>query len=108
MALNVFVDVDDTLVRSAGTKRIPIPSVIKHIRELHAQGAVFYCSCAGGAEYAQRSAEELGIDQCFTAFLPEPDILIDDQTITDWPRSILIHPVNCSVQSLDDYRNQPK
>src|SRR3989442_1236349 len=62
--VHVFVDVDDTLVRSAGTKRIPMPSVIQHVRELHAQGAVLYCWSSGGAEYARQSAEELGLAQC--------------------------------------------
>jgi hypothetical protein len=29
-----YVDVDDTLVRSAGTKRIPMVSVVRHVRAL--------------------------------------------------------------------------
>lgn len=29
----VFVDVDDTLVRSVGTKRIPMTAVIARVRE---------------------------------------------------------------------------
>jgi hypothetical protein len=107
-AINIFVDVDDTLVRSMGTKRIPMPSVIQHVRDLHAQGAVLYCWSAGGAEYAQRSAEELGIAQCFLAFLPKPNIFIDDQNVTNWPRSVLIHPSNCNGRSLDNYRDQLK
>ena len=28
----VFIDVDDTLIRSVGTKRIPIPAVISRVR----------------------------------------------------------------------------
>lgn len=35
----VFVDVDDTLVRSMGTKRIPMPSVVKRVIQLHQDGA---------------------------------------------------------------------
>jgi len=31
----VFVDVDDTLVRSVGTKRIPMPAVIAEVKRLH-------------------------------------------------------------------------
>jgi hypothetical protein len=104
--VHVYVDVDDTLVRSVGTKRIPMPSVIQHVRELHAQGAILYCWSAGGAEYARRSAEELGIAECFTVFLSKPNVLIDDQSATSWPRSILVHPSSCSGQSLDDYRGQ--
>jgi hypothetical protein len=104
--VNVFVDVDDTLVRSAGSKRIPMLSVIQHIRELHTQGAILYCWSAGGAEYARLSAEELGIAECFIAFLPKPNVLIDDQSIADWPRSISVHPSSCSDRSIDDYRDQ--
>ena len=106
--VNIFVDVDDTLVRSAGSKRIPIPSVIQHVRDLHAQGAVLYCWSAGGTEYAQRSAEEMGIAECFSAFLPKPNVFIDDQDVINWPRNILVHPSSCSGRSLDYYREQLK
>ena len=102
----VFVDVDDTLVRSAGTKRIPMPSVIQHVRELHAQGAVLYCWSSGGTEYARQSAEELGLAQCFTGFLPKPHVFIDDQIAAKWPRCISVHPSSCTGRSLDDYRSQ--
>ena len=105
---NVFVDVDDTLVRSIGSKRIPIPSVIQHVRDLHSQGAVLYCWSAGGAEYARNSAEEVGILDCFTAFLPKPNIMIDDQNSNNWPCSILIHPSECSNLTLNDYRAKLK
>lgn len=102
----VYVDVDDTLVRSAGSKRIPMPSVIQHVRELHTQGAVLYCWSAGGAEYARRSAEEFGLAECFTAFLPKPNVFIDDQSAAEWPCSVVVHPSSCSGRSLDDYRGQ--
>ena len=100
----MFVDVDDTLVRSMGGKRIPIPSVIQHVRDLHAQGAILYCWRAGGAEYARVSAEEFGVADYFTAFLPKPNVLIDDQSAMEWPRSIAVHPSSCVGHSLDDYR----
>ena len=104
--LHVFVDVDDTLVRSAGSKRIPIPSVSQHVRDLHAQGAVLYCWSAGGADYARQTAQELGLAECFTAFLPKPNVVIDDQRMTEWPRCAFIHPSSCSGRSIDDYRGQ--
>ena len=104
--VHVYVDVDDTLVRSAGSKRIPMPAVILHVRELHAQGAVLYCWSAGGAEYARQSAEEFGLTECFTAFLPKPNVFIDDQSAAEWPRSVLVHPSSCGGRSLDDYRGQ--
>jgi predicted mannosyl-3-phosphoglycerate phosphatase (HAD superfamily) len=45
----VFVDVDDTLVRSVGTKRIPMPPVVARVRELHRQGVALYLRSSGGA-----------------------------------------------------------
>jgi hypothetical protein len=80
----VFVDVDDTLVRSVGRKRIPIPAVVAEVRRLKAGGAVLYLWSAGGAEYARESAVELGIADCFAAFLPKPDVIIDDQPLHQW------------------------
>lgn len=80
----VFVDVDDTLVRSAGTKRIPMPATLQRVRELHAEGATLYLWSSGGAEYARASAEELGISDLVVGFLPKPTLMIDDQPVSDW------------------------
>ena len=46
--LVVYVDVDDTLVRSVGTTRIPVPAAVDHVRRLAEQGATLYCWSAGG------------------------------------------------------------
>jgi cation transport ATPase len=80
----VYIDVDDTLIRSAGTKRIPMPRVVDKIRKLHREGATLYLWSSGGAEYAKSSAEELGISDCFVGFLPKPTVIIDDQQVSDW------------------------
>ena len=80
----VYVDVDDTLIRSVGTKRIPMPRVVEKVRNLHREGATLYLWSSGGAEYARTSAQELGISDCFVAFLPKPTIIIDDQRVSDW------------------------
>ena len=80
----VFVDVDDTLVRSYGTKRIPMPRVVERVRSLHREGAILYLWSSGGADYAQETAKELGISDCFAAFLPKPTLIIDDQVVSDW------------------------
>jgi hypothetical protein len=80
----VLVDVDDTLVRSVGTKRIPMTAVIAHVRELHAAGVARYLWSSGGADYARSSAVELGIESCFVAFLPKPDAYLDDQAVHEW------------------------
>ncbi len=79
-----FVDVDDTLVRTVGSKRIPKPRMIGRVRELHEGDATLYLWSSGGADYARESAVELGISECFLAFLPKPNLMIDDQEISDW------------------------
>jgi predicted HAD superfamily phosphohydrolase YqeG len=80
----VFVDVDDTIVRTVGSKRIPMPRVIEHIRQLHARGAVLYLWSSGGADYARASAIEFDLHDLFQGFLPKPRTYIDDQPIGDW------------------------
>ncbi|MBD2608545.1 hydrolase [Scytonema hofmannii FACHB-248] len=89
----IFVDVDDTLVRSVGTKRIPIPSVIRVIRQLKAQGAILYCWSSGGSKYARASAEEFGLLDCFVGYLPKPEVMIDDQPFQDWRRLCHVYPL---------------
>lgn len=88
----VFVDVDETLVRNAGTKQIPIPHVINEVKRLSAEGAILYCWSSGGAEYCQRVTTELGITDCFKGFLPKPNIMIDDLNNNDWRYLTQIHP----------------
>lgn len=66
----MYVDVDDTLVRHTGTKQIPMPATIAHVRDLHQQGAELYCWSTGGTAYARSAAEALGLDHCFTGCLP--------------------------------------
>jgi predicted HAD superfamily phosphohydrolase YqeG len=102
----IYVDIDDTIVRSVGTKRIPIPTVIQHVKELKQQGAVMYCWSSGGKDYARQSAEEFGIADCFAAFLPKPNILLDDCSMANWPRFICIHPSTCSGKTLDEYKRE--
>jgi phosphoglycolate phosphatase-like HAD superfamily hydrolase len=103
-ALVVYVDVDDTLIRSYGSKRMPMPAVVEHVRALHREGAQLYCWSSGGAVYARQSAEELGIVECFSAFLPKPDVVLDDQPIEEWRRLVSVHPGECRGQTVEDYR----
>ncbi|MES2465553.1 MAG: hypothetical protein V4671_33725 [Armatimonadota bacterium] len=102
-ALVVYVDVDDTFVRSVGTKRIPVPSTIQQVRHLAEAGAELYCWSSGGAAYARASAEEAGIAACFSAFLPKPQVFLDDQVPREWRRTIHIHPSESAGMALSDY-----
>jgi len=88
----VYFDVDDTLVRSVGTKRLPIVASVDRVRSLHASGATLYLWSSGGAEYARSTADELGISSCFTGFLAKPTRIVDDQHITQWHGLIHLHP----------------
>lgn len=99
----IYVDVDDTLIRTVGTRRIPIPSVVQHVRDLKSGGAELYLWSAGGAAYCREIAEELGIANCFNAFLPKPRIMIDDQEVKDWVFCTTFHPSSCGGKSLEDY-----
>lgn len=104
--LVVYVDIDDTLVRTAGSKRIPIPAAVRHVRALKEQGAELYGWSSGGAEYVRQSAEELGIADCFVAFLPKPHVLLDDQDVSAWRGLLQVHPSGCEGGSVEEYRRR--
>jgi len=102
----VYVDVDETFVRNYGTKRIPIPTVIEHVKALNEQGAIMYCWSSGGAEYAQASAREFGIEQYFTCFLPKPELAIDDMQFSQWRNLLQVHPNECPGNTIELYREK--
>lgn len=99
----IYVDVDDTLIRTAGTKKMTIPHVVEHVRKLNEDGVELYCWSAGGAEYARDCAKFAGIEDLFVAFLPKPKVMIDDQEVSDWPFCTTVHPNWCAGKSRDDY-----
>jgi hypothetical protein len=92
-----------TLVRSFGSKRIPMTEMVRHVRELSRNGVVLYAWSSGGADYARASAKELGIDDCFTAFLPKPNVIIDDQALAYWRRLVQVHPGEASSRTVAEY-----
>lgn len=102
--LIIYIDVDDTLIRTAGSKRIPVSGMIEHVQALAEQGAELYCWSSGGADYAREITTELGIAKHFAAFLPKPQVIIDDQNVLSWRRLVQVHPGRCSVLSSERYR----
>lgn len=102
--LVVYVDVDDTLVRSFGSKRIPMSAVVDRVRLLHRQGATLYCWSSGGEDYARRSAAELGLSGCFIGYLPKPHVMVDDQPPADWSGTIVMHPNEVTSTEVADLR----
>jgi hypothetical protein len=61
-----------------------MPRVVDRVRALHKAGATLYLWSSGGADYAREMADELGTSGLFTAFLPKPTLIIDDQPVSDW------------------------
>jgi hypothetical protein len=104
--LVVFVDIDDTLVRSVGAKRIPIPASVTHVRELFHQAVKLYAWSSGGGDYAKATAAELGIENCFVGFLPKPNVILDDQSPSEWSQAIWIHPNQAPGKKVEDYRSE--
>ena len=104
--LCVYIDVDETFVRNYGAKRVPMPPVIEHIKQLHQQGALMYCWSSGGAEYARASAAEFGIESCFSGFLPKPEVALDDMNFSNWRNLLQVHPNECHGNTVDSYREK--
>ena len=90
----IFIDVDDTLIRSYGTKQIPIPNAIRYVRDMFDAGNVLYCWSRGGAQYSRDLAIRLGIADCFVCFLPKPDVVVDDRLEQLLAHCEFIHPNN--------------
>jgi len=101
MARAIYVDVDDTLVRSSGSKRIPIDATVEAVKALASAGAQLFCWSSGGAEYARAAATELGLETCFQSFLPKPDGLLDDVRISEW-RLAQVHPNECRGRGAEE------
>lgn len=36
-------------------------------------------------------------------FLPKPNVLVDDPSVAEWPRTIRLHPSQCDGGALGDY-----
>ena len=97
----IFVDIDDTLVRSFGTKRIPMAGMVSLVHALKERHAELYCWSSGGAEYARSTAYELGLADCFRAFLPKPHLLLDDVNTSSWSM-LQLHPTECTSLTAEE------
>jgi hypothetical protein len=104
--LVIYIDIDDTLVRTVGSKRVPMSGVVERVRRLAGEGARLYAWSSGGATYARESARELDIEDCFAAFLPKPQILIDDVAPAEWKRLVHVYPTDAASQTLSELRER--
>src|SRR4051812_44700749 len=73
--VNVFVDVDLTLVDERGGI---LPGAADSLRRLKQRGCHLFLWSTGGGEYARVVAERYQLAELFEGFLPKPDIIIDD------------------------------
>ncbi len=80
----VFVDVDNTIMISTEHGERGLYKAIKFVKQLHEKGFELYCWSQAGAAYAEKACEFLGIKDLFKAFLPKPNMCLDDRPMSDW------------------------
>lgn len=80
----VYVDVDNTLMGTHEGKEVPLRGTIKMLKQLHEKGFELYCWSQCGKEYAKFVCDWLGISDLFQAFLPKPNMIIDDHEWSEW------------------------
>jgi hypothetical protein len=93
MSLNIYMDVDGTLLnsnegvdpRAAETLR----QIVLKLRGDFPDSDLYLWSGAGGA-YAQEKAKEHKLDGLFKAFLGKPDVIIDDKPSSVFPRRAIV------------------
>jgi PAS domain S-box-containing protein len=86
--------------RSRGRQVSTSTEMIRHVRDLNREGVALYAWSSGGGDYARQSAQELGIAECFKAFLPKPNVIIDDQAPAEWRRLVHVHPGEASSKGV--------
>ena len=77
--VNVFVDVDLTLVDEVGAL---LPGAAEGLRRLKERGCHLFLWSTGGSEYCRSVAALYGLTDLFEGFSPKPDIVIDDMPDT--------------------------
>ncbi|MFT2718799.1 hypothetical protein ACMT4L_02235 [Deinococcus sp. A31D244] len=43
----------------------------------------------------------MGLESAFMAFLPKPQVLLDDQRVESWRRLVQVHPLSCPGESVE-------
>ena len=73
--VNIFIDVDLTLIDANGRM---LPGAADALKQLRDKDCHLFLWSTNGAEYAQKVATLLGLTELFEGFSPKPDIIIDD------------------------------
>ena len=103
MSLNIYMDVDDTLIncnesvdpRAAETLR----QIVLKLRGDYPDSDLYLWSGAGGA-YAREMAEKHKLAGFFNAFLGKPDVVIDDRPSSIFPRKAVVWQGDAQWQTL--------
>ena len=77
--VNVYVDVDLTVVDHVGQL---LPQAVEGLLTLREAGCRLFLWSTCGADYCRQIAERYEMTPLFDAFLPKPDIYIDDMPAT--------------------------
>ncbi len=102
----IYLDAEDTLVPVTTDTRNR-ERMVARVRELARKGAGLYLWSRNGPEHARRVAAELGLEDCFRAFLPKPEVLIDSEALEDWTISEIPSAAFNSVR-LEDILRIPR
>ncbi|MGZ3459019.1 MAG: hypothetical protein ACXU86_11010 [Archangium sp.] len=103
----IYLDAEDTLVSGTAGNRLHQERLVARVRELAQKGAGLYLWSRHGAEHARTVAVGLGIEDCFRAFLPKPEVLVDGEALEDWSLSEIPSAAFNSVR-LEDILRTPR
>jgi hypothetical protein len=93
MSQNIFIDVDGTLLNSNEGVDPRAKEILRQIRlklnAEHPDSNLYLWSGAGG-DYARSKAEEHGLAGFFSGFAGKPDVIIDDNPPSVFPRKTVL------------------
>jgi hypothetical protein len=103
MSQNIFIDVDGTLLNSNEGVDPRAPEILRQIRlKLNAEypdSGLYLWSGAGG-DYARSKAEEHGLAGFFSGFAGKPDVIIDDNPSSVFPKKTIAWSSDSQWQNL--------
>ncbi len=90
--LNIFVDVDLTLIDANGKLQ---PGAREALEALKNSGCHLFLWSTGGSEYCRKVAALYHLTDLFESFSAKPDVIIDDM------------PATCSTSLVYDVQREP-
>ncbi len=103
MSVNIFLDVDGTLLNSNEGVDPRAKEILRQLRRKidaeYPDSGLYLWSGAGG-DYARSKAEEHGLAGFFSGFAGKPDIIIDDNPSSVFPRKTIIWNGDSQWQNL--------